>query len=121
MITGVRIAGRGNVTTNRFQALEAPDIIYNPETDYYCLFLAYDELAVAYNTRVPRSKKITAPYRGIDEQDIPALAECCPMLTHLYQFDEHHGWVGISHGPVFQDPESEQQFAGTFARKCYRN
>ena len=57
----VRIAGRGNVTTNLWQALEAPDIIHNPETDYYCLFLACDELAIAYNTRVARSKKITAP------------------------------------------------------------
>lgn len=54
---GVRIAGRGNVSNNRWQALEAPEIIYNPDTKYYYLFLAYDELSVAYNTRVANTPK----------------------------------------------------------------
>lgn len=71
-------------------------------------FLACDELVVAYNTRVARSKKITGTYLGIDEQDITTGAECWPMLTHRYQFHEHHGWVAISHWAVFQNPESEQ-------------
>tara|TARA_R110002050_G_scaffold93328_1_gene195081 strand:+ start:1272 stop:1445 length:174 start_codon:yes stop_codon:yes gene_type:complete len=57
---------------------------------------------------VARSKKITAPYLGIDEQDITAGAECWPIPTHPYQFHGHHGWVAISHGAVFQNPESEQ-------------
>lgn len=59
---GVRIAGRGNVNNNRWQGLEAPEIIYNEATGYYYLFLAYDELSVAYNTRVARSKSITGPF-----------------------------------------------------------
>ncbi|MBW8334355.1 MAG: arabinan endo-1,5-alpha-L-arabinosidase [Prolixibacteraceae bacterium] len=107
---GVRIAGRGNVSTNRWQALEAPEIIYNPDTKYYYLFLAYDELSVAYNTRVARSKTITGPYLGIDGQNITNGAECWPMLTHPYGFNNHTGWVGISHCGVFQNPDTKQWF-----------
>lgn len=40
---------------NRWQASEGPEIIYNTETGYYYLFVAYDALDIPYNTRVCRS------------------------------------------------------------------
>ncbi|MCW9706088.1 arabinan endo-1,5-alpha-L-arabinosidase [Fodinibius salsisoli] len=113
---GTRIAGRGNVNTNRWQGLEAPEIIYNEETGYYYLFLAYDELSVAYNTRVARSKNITGPYYGIDGKNVTEGAEAWPMITHPYAFDEHYGWVGFAHGSVFQDPDSGEWFYSSQAR-----
>lgn len=113
---GVRIAGRGNVATARWQGLEAPEIIYNPDTKYYYLFLAYDELSVAYNTRVARSKTITGPYLGIDGQNVTTGAECWPMLTHPYAFNNHTGWVGISHCAVFQNPDTKQWFYSSQGR-----
>lgn len=100
---GVRIAGRGNISSNRWQALEGPEIIYNPDTGYYYLFLAYDELSVAYNTRVARSTSITGPYVGMNGQDVSQGADAWPMITHPYKFNNHTGWVGISHCAVFQD------------------
>ncbi|ASB47731.1 arabinan endo-1,5-alpha-L-arabinosidase [Alkalitalea saponilacus] len=113
---GVRIAGRGNLATNRWQALEAPEIVYNEETGYYYLFLAYDELSVAYNTRVARSKSITGPYLGIDGGNVTEGAECWPMLTHPYAFSGHHGWVGFAHCSVFRDPDTGQWFYASQAR-----
>lgn len=100
---GTRIAGRGNISTDRWQALEGAEIIYNPNTGYYYLFMAYDELAVAYNTRVARSANLLGPYTGINGQDISQGAQCWPMVTHPYKFNNHTGWVGISHCAVFQD------------------
>ena len=100
---GIRIAGRGNVNTDRWQALEGAEIIYNPDTHYYYLFLAYDELSVAYNTRVARSTNIEGPYLGMNGQDVTAGAQCWPIVTHPYKFNNHTGWVGISHCAVFQD------------------
>ena len=100
---GTRIAGRGNVNTERWQALEGPEIVYNEATGYYYLFMAYDELSVAYNTRVARSTSITGPYYGKDGQNVSAGAQCWPMVTHPYQFDNHTGWVGISHCAVVKD------------------
>lgn len=100
---GVRIAGRGNINTNRWQALEGPEVVYNAQTGYYYLFLAYDELSVAYNTRVARSRSITGPYVGKNGQSITEGADAWPMLTHPYAFNNHTGWVGISHCGVIQD------------------
>lgn len=113
---GVRIAGRGNVNSNRWQALEAPEIIYNPDTGYYYLFLAYDELSVAYNTRVARAKNIQGPYLGINGANVTNGAECWPMVTHPYRFNGHTGWVGFSHGSVFKNNENNKWYYTSQAR-----
>lgn len=113
---GTRIAGRGNVNSNRWQALEGPEIIYNEQTGYYYLFLAYDELSVAYNTRVVRSQNITGPYVGMDGANVTEGAEAWPIITHPYAFNGHPGWVGFSHPSVFQDPETNEWFYASQAR-----
>ena len=110
-----RIADTGNYWY-RWQGQEAPEIIYNEETGYYYLFLAYDELAVAYNTRVCRSTNIEGPYYGIDGADISTGANCFPVLTHPYKFNNHSGWVGISHCCVFQDPDTKEWFYSSQGR-----
>ena len=113
---GIRIAGRGTVATNRWQALEAPEIIYNEVTGYYYLLLAYDELSVAYNTRVARSRNITGPYLGIDGSSVTNGSECWPMITHPYAFSGHPGWVGISHCSIFRNPDSKEWYYASQAR-----
>jgi arabinan endo-1,5-alpha-L-arabinosidase len=113
---GTRIAGRGSISTNRWQALEGAEIIYNPDTGYYYLFLAYDELSVAYNTRVARSTSILGPYIGIDGLNVSQGAQCWPMLTHPYKFNNHTGWVGISHCSIFQDPATQKWYYASQAR-----
>ncbi|MFD0836723.1 arabinan endo-1,5-alpha-L-arabinosidase [Mariniflexile aquimaris] len=110
---GITIAKRGN---SRWQASEGPEIIYNPDTDYYYLFLAYDELSVAYNTRVARSRNIAGPYLGINGANVSSGADCYPMLTHPYSFKNHTGWVGFSHCSVFQNPDTKQWFYASQAR-----
>ncbi len=111
---GTCIATR--TTGSRWQGSEAPEIIYNESTGYYYLFLAYDELSVAYNTRVCRSKSITGPFVGIDGKDITQGGECWPMLTHPYKFSNHSGWVGISHCCIFQNPDTKEWYYGSQGR-----
>ncbi|MCD8044584.1 MAG: arabinan endo-1,5-alpha-L-arabinosidase [Tannerellaceae bacterium] len=95
---------------DRWQGSEAPEIIYRE--GYYYLFLAYDELSVDYNTRVCRSKSITGPYYGIDGANVTAGESACyPVLTHPYKFNNHHGWVGISHNCVFRDDEGNWYYS----------
>lgn len=96
---------------SRWQGSEGPEIIYNPKTDYYYLFMAYDGLDVAYNTRVARSKSITGPYYGIDGADVTAGAEMLPVVTHPYKFMDDYGWVGISHCAVFDDGAGNWYYA----------
>ncbi|KIA84862.1 arabinan endo-1,5-alpha-L-arabinosidase [Flavobacterium sp. AED] len=111
---GTRIATRS--ATSRWQGSEGPEIIYNSDTEYYYLFMAYDGLDVPYNTRVARSKNIMGPYLGINGADVTSGADCWPMLTHPYSFNNHTGWVGISHCAVFQNPETKEWFYSSQAR-----
>jgi arabinan endo-1,5-alpha-L-arabinosidase len=113
---GVRIAGRGNIATNRWQALEAPEIVYNENTGYYYLFVAYDGLDIPYNTRVSRSKSITGPFVGIDGGNVTTGAESFPTVTHPYAFKSSNGWVGISHCSVFQNPDTKEWFYASQGR-----
>jgi arabinan endo-1,5-alpha-L-arabinosidase len=113
---GVRVARRQNSDANRWQAQEGAEVIYNPKTGYYYMFLAYDELSVAYNTRVCRATNVTGPYYGINGANVSAGADCWPILTHPYKFNNHSGWVGFSHCGVFQDTESGQWYYTSQAR-----
>lgn len=88
---------------NRWQASEGPEIVYNPNTGYYYLFVAYDALDVPYNTRVARSKNITGPYLGIDGANVTEGADMLPVVTHPYKFANSDGWVGLSHCAIFND------------------
>lgn len=113
---GIRVTRRENNDANRWQAQEGPEIIYNENTGYYYLFLAYDELSVAYNTRVCRSTSITGPWLGINGNDISQGGECWPMVTHPYKFNNHSGWVGISHCAVFQDEANDEWYYSSQGR-----
>ena len=88
---------------NRWQASEAPEVVYHD--GYYYMFMAYDELSVAYNTRVVRSKNIDGPYYGMNGTDVTNTGgDAYPVVTHPYKFsDGGYGWVGISHCAVFDD------------------
>lgn len=94
---------------NRWQASEGPEIIYRD--GWYYLFLAYDALDVAYNTRVVRSKNITGPYTGINGTNVTAGGDAYPVVTHPYAFTGDHGWVGISHCAVFDDGQGNWFYA----------
>lgn len=91
---------------SRWQASEGPEVIYNDETGYFYMFLAYDELSVAYNTRVCRSRNVAGPYHSYSGNDVTNGGEVFPIVTHPYAFDNHAGWVGISHCAVFQNEET---------------
>jgi len=101
---------------SRWQASEGPEIIYNSETGYYYLFLAYDEVPLAYNTRVCRATSITGPWLGMNGSSITTGGECWPMVTHPYKFNLHSGWVGFSHCAIFQNGTNGEWFYTSQAR-----
>ena len=105
----------------RWQGSEAPEVIYNPNTEYYYLFLAYDGLADKYNTRVGRSKSITGPYLSMNGTNLTSTGgDCYPVLTHPYKFRSSNdidqatgiwGYEGISHCCAFDDGWGNWYFA----------
>lgn len=111
---------------NRWQGSEGPEIVYHD--GYYYLFLAYDELSVAYNTRVVRSESITGPYYDITGTDVTNTGGAAyPIVTHPYVFGSDHGWVGISHCAVFDDGNdnwfyaSQQRYPENYGGNAYSN
>ena len=97
---------------NRWQGSEGPEVIYNPATGYYYLFVAYDALDVPYNTRVVRSQNVEGPYVGIDGTDVTNRGgDMYPIVTHPYKFSKGYGWVGISHCCVFDDGKGNWYYA----------
>lgn len=99
---GKLVATRGN-STNRWQASEGPDVIYNPQTQKYYMFMAYGQLAVAYNTRVVRADRPEGPYADMQGNSATAGKEMLPVVTAPYKFSNSNGWVGISHCGIFDD------------------
>ncbi len=110
---GKLIATRNKAS--RWQGSEGAEVVYNPETGYYYLFLAYDGLDVPYNTRVVRSKNVDGPYLGKDGKNVTTSGgDAFPIVTHPYQFNsslEHDGWVGISHCAVWEDGKGNWFFS----------
>ena len=86
---------------DRWQGSEGPEVIYR--NGYYYMFMAYDGLAVPYNTRVVRSEKIDGPYYNIAGTNVTNGGDALPLMTHPYKFGNDHGWVGISHCAVWDD------------------
>ena len=83
--------------------LEAPEITYNPETDYYYLFVSYDDLLDKYNVRVGRSDTVTGPFYDINGVDMSANSNNYPLILHPYKFKGHAGWQGTGHCAVIND------------------
>lgn len=105
---GKRVATRNKLS--RWQGSEAPEVVYR--NGYYYMFMAYDELAVAYNTRVVRSENIDGPYYGINGTNVTTNGgEAFPLVTHPYKFTGDYGWVGISHCAVFDDGQDNWFFS----------
>ncbi|WP_258104658.1 arabinan endo-1,5-alpha-L-arabinosidase [Marinoscillum sp. MHG1-6] len=102
--------------SSRWQASEGPEVIYNEETGYYYLFLAYDGLDVPYNTRVCRSENVTGPYKGFNGVEVTNGGDVYPVVTHPYKFNNHTGWVGFSHNAMFQNHETGDWFYASQAR-----
>lgn len=99
---GKLVATRGD-SRNRWQASEGPDVIYNPQTGYYYMFMAYGQLSVAYNTRVVRSENPDGPYKDMKGNLAANGGDMYPAITAPYKFSSGYGWVGISHCGIFDD------------------
>lgn len=104
---GQRIGTR--TASSRWQASEAPEIIY--KDGYYYLFMAYDGLDVPYNTRVVKSTNIEGPYYDIRGHNFTSgSGDSYPIVTHPYKFNLSDGWVGIAHCCAFKKENTDEWF-----------
>ncbi|MBP1913459.1 arabinan endo-1,5-alpha-L-arabinosidase [Lederbergia galactosidilyticus] len=105
--------GKGKLIAKRHHnveaAIEGPYIIYNPEFDYFYLFVSYDSLFSNYNIRVARSKTIDGPYLDFHGQEMTDTSlppnDVGLKILGGYTFNDGEGWVAPGHNSVLKDGE----------------
>jgi arabinan endo-1,5-alpha-L-arabinosidase len=102
---GTLIAQRKNMNFG----IEAPEIIYNQDTDYYYLTVSYEWLEDTYNVRVGRSKNVTGPYTDFNNKDMTDLNDDSfdtgIKLVGAYSFENDTGWLGTGHSAFLENDE----------------
>ncbi len=133
--TGLPLAGQGygkKLMGKNHSRIEGPYILYQPETDFYYLFVSYGGLAAdgGYNMRVMRSRQPDGPYVDAAGNDMTtvggangtffddaAIAPFGVKLMGNYQFvtepgesGQSRGYISPGHNSVYRDPESGRCF-----------
>jgi arabinan endo-1,5-alpha-L-arabinosidase len=92
---------------NRHSAIEAPYILYSPQSDYYYLFTSFGELGTdgGYHIRVFRSRNPDGPYEDAEHTDLTS-NNLHPTPNNTYDF-RNYG-VKIIGGYQFTHLEGEK-------------
>lgn len=92
-------------------AIEGPYMIYNPDTEYYYLFVSYGSLKTDYQVRVGRSKNITGPfldYNGRDMADVSDEDGSLGLMQFCgYQWNEGIPYMAPGHNSVLHNQDDE--------------
>ncbi len=97
---GHLVAHRANYQNDN---MEAPEVVYNPLTKKYYLFVSYGPLVTTYNVRVSVADRPEGPYSDYFGVDPRKEVNTLPVLTAPYRFQGHPGWAGLAHCSVFDD------------------
>lgn len=89
--------------------IEGPYMIYNPDTEYYYLFVSYGSLKSDYNVRVGRSKAIKGPFLDFNGRDLTDLEDADNTVGFLnfcgYRWDEGMPYMAPGHNSVLHDED----------------
>ena len=116
---GTLLARKGH---NTVDGPEGAAVIYNPEEEYYYLFLSYGWLGDGYDIRVARSRTVTGPY--VDFLGRSMIGDTMGVkLAGSYQFTAadpyadtttlnwtYGGFRGPGHGVPFYDPDTGRYY-----------
>ena len=121
---GTLLARKGH---NTVDGPEGAAVIYNPEEEYYYLFLSYGWLGDGYDIRVARSRTVTGPY--VDFQGRSMIGDTMGVkLAGSYQFTAadpyadtttpnwtYGGFRGPGHGVPFTIPTPDGIISATMS------
>ena len=109
-----------------YSAIEGPNMLYSPESDYYYLFTSFGGFnnADGYNMRIARSRNPDGPFEDIKGQDMIAASGAWSAIEgygnkimggHLYDVNpgeagSDHGYMSPGHNSVYFDESTGQYF-----------
>jgi len=129
--TGFPFPGQGygkRLTGGNHSRIEGPYILYNPDFDYYYLFLSFGGLDSrgGYNIRVARAKNPDGPYYDAEGKamidahgprgsffDDGSIEPFGVKLVGNFLFRQergYYGYVSPGHNSVYHDPETDRYF-----------
>lgn len=89
--------------------IEGPYMIYNPDTEYYYLFVSYASLKSDYNVRVGRSKNILGPFVDFNGRELTDLEDADNTVGFLnfcgYSWSDGTAYMGPGHNSVLHDTD----------------
>ncbi len=107
-------------------AIEGPYMVYNPDTEYYYLFVSYGSLKSDYNIRVGRSKSILGPFVDFNGRELTDMTDednsVGQMVFCGYNWNDGTAYMGPGHNSVLHDTDDrwylvchirEKNFTGT--------
>lgn len=105
-------------------AIEGPYIIYNPDTEYYYLFVSYGSLKSDYNIRVARSRNVTGPYYDHNGRNMTDLNDTDNTLGYMvaagYGFDDTQSYMGPGHNSVLRDFDNSWYLVSHIREKNFK-
>lgn len=91
------------------KGVEAAEVIYNEDNEFFYLFCSSGNSRNEYNVRVGRSKTPVGPFT--DSQGKGVTGNSLPEVITPYAFDKHVGWIGTGHATVFQNKRGDWYIA----------
>ncbi len=90
-------------------ALEGPYMIYNPDTEYYYLFVSYGSLKMDYQIRVGRSKSVTGPFVDFNGRELTDLTDEDNSIGLMafcgYAWNDGVSYMAPGHNSVLHDKD----------------
>lgn len=89
--------------------IEGPYMIYNPDTEYYYLFVSYGSLKSDYNIRVGRSRNIEGPFLDFNGRDLTEAEDRDNTIGLLayggYCWNDGTPYMAPGHNSVLRDAD----------------
>lgn len=90
-------------------AIEGPYMVYNPDTEYYYLFVSYGSLKTDYQVRVGRSRSIKGPFVDFHQRSLTDLDDADNSIGLMqfcgYQWNDGTPYMAPGHNSVLHDKD----------------
>lgn len=105
--------------------IEGPYMIYNPETEYYYLFVSYGSLKSDYNIRVGRSKDIKGPFLDYHGKALTETEDADNTVGLLeyggYRWNDGTPYMAPGHNSVLRDADGAWYLVCHIREKNFTN
>lgn len=106
-------------------AVEGPYMVYNPDTEYYYLFVSYGSLKTDYQVRVGRSRNIKGPFVDFHGRELTDKTDADNSIGLLefcgYRWNDGIEYMAPGHNSVLHDKDGSWYLVCHIREKNFTN